>query len=89
MTVAEIGRLAMRVEGDNWVAYWTPRQDTMERAVFLGSVSMALVQKEKRKNQFLRLMQEMFGDMVEKTHGQRPRWTDPIEAPEHERSGNA
>lgn len=80
-----IGRLALRVEGDFWVAYWA-RAETMEGAVALGSLSFTLAQIPERKKAFMQLMQDAFGDMVEEAFGSRPVWSRPTSAPDHERS---
>jgi hypothetical protein len=85
----ELGRLALRVEGKNWVAYWAPAQTTMEGAVYLGSINMALVERGDRKEAFIDLMRECFADEVEKKLKIRPIWKNPVAAPDHERSGEA
>jgi len=82
------GRLAFRVEGDNWVAYWA-RPNTMKGAVFLGCVHMVVTKHPDRKRVFMALMQHVAGDMVEARVGQRPLWNVPVEAPDHERGGHA
>ncbi len=51
----EVGRLAFRVEGDNWNAYFA-KQDTMAGAIFMGSIPTPPrppLQKRKREEQFL------------------------------------
>lgn len=84
-----IGRLALRQEGDNWNAYYA-LEETMEEAQFLGSIHMSLiVSSEQRKAEFIALMRECIADMVEESTGLRPNWGGPTTAPEHERSGNA
>jgi hypothetical protein len=84
----EIGRLAMRAEGNLWVGYYAV-PDTMEGALFLGSIQMQFVQDKDRKEIFMDLMREAVGDIIEEKTGQRPSWTKPHRAPEHERGGNA
>ena len=87
--MVEAGRLALRVEGNNWNAYFA-RPGTMEDAVLLASISMRLVQNEERKDAFLELMKECVADMLEEATGQRPSYPKGIQdAPESERSGNA
>ena len=45
----QIGRLAMRQEGGNWVAYYA-LNETMKDAIFLGSIRMnAILNNKKRK----------------------------------------
>ena len=85
----KIGRLALREEGENWSAYYA-MPDTMEGAIFLSSIRMAIVtESETRKQQFMSLMRDVVADMIEEATGVRPIWREPQAAPEHERSGNA
>ena len=84
---ARIGRLALRQEGNNWNAYYA-RDDSMEGAVFLGSLCMAFATNPKRKQQFMDLMRECVADLIEEASGVRPVWGGPERAPEHERSGH-
>lgn len=80
----------MRVEGNNWVAYYTLHTDSMRDAILLGSISMnAIETNAKRKDEFMDLMREVVGDMIHAVTGIRPVWGGPVRAPEHERSGNA
>jgi hypothetical protein len=82
----KIGRLAMRQEGTNWVAYYA-EPDTMMNAIFLGSIAMRFVRDEKRKDAFMSMMKEAVTDILEEIVGERPSWPDPpTPAPEHERS---
>jgi hypothetical protein len=84
----QIGRLAMRVEGENWNAYYASR-DTMEGAIPLGSIRMGAVRDNaKRKQAFMALMQDIVADFLKEHFGQAPAWTTQT-APEHERSGSA
>ena len=85
----QIGRLAMRVEGDWWVAYYA-LPDTMDDALRLGSIHMSIVENRDRKEEFLLLMRTAVGDLIESKTGVRPQWpTPPQRAPENERSGSA
>lgn len=85
----QIGRLAMRVEGGTWVAYYA-LAETMEGAIFLGSIKMAIVQDPNRKRVFMDLMKDAVSDILEERVGVRPEWPDePQAAPENERSGSA
>ena len=84
----QIGRLAMRVEGNFWSGYYA-MPDTMDGAIFLGSIQMRFVDDKDRKDVFMKLMREAVGDILEEATGQRPHWKDPTPAPEHERSGRA
>ena len=82
----DVGRLAMRVEGDLWVAYYA-LPDTMEGAFFLGSIQMRFVMDKDRKQTFMDLMKEAVADIIEEKTGERPHWATPHSAPEHERGG--
>lgn len=85
----QIGRLAFRVEGDVWRAYYA-LNETMEGALPLGSIAMRFVQQPGRRNEFIALMREAVADIIEESTGVRPQWPDaPQPAPEHERSGTA
>jgi len=87
--LAQIGRLAMRVEGGNWVAYYS-LPHTMQDAVFLGSIRMgAIDDNPARKESFMNMMRDIVSDIIEKETGIRPTWGGPEPAPEHERAGHA
>ena len=81
----EVGRLAMRVEGDDWVAYYA-LPDTMEGALRLGAVKMAIVsggpRQIERKWVFMGLMREAVADFLEARSGVRPDFNEPVAAPE-------
>ncbi len=85
----QIGRLALRHEGNWWNAYYA-KMDTMDGAVLLGTISMAVVQNPKRKDAFMALMREAVADILEEVVGVRPSWPDgPCSAPEHEKAGHS
>lgn len=85
---AQVGRLAMRHEGDWWVAYYA-MPNTMDDAIEIGRVRMtAVVPRPERKAQFLDAMREIVSDIVEEKAGVRPTWGGVHAAPEHERAGN-
>jgi hypothetical protein len=77
---AQIGRLAMREEGDEWKAYYA-MPDTMKGALFLGSIKMKFVESPERKQAFMDLMREAVGDIIEEKTGVRPVWGGPKAAP--------
>ena len=80
-----IGRLAFRVEGTNWNAYWAP-MDTMVDAVYLGSLKMKLLNYGPLKEKFMLLMQEAVTYVIEDLdHGKVEGW-EAKPAPEHERT---
>lgn len=84
----QVGRLAMRVEGDWWKAYYA-LPDTMQGALLLGQIHMGAVTRSlDRKHEFMELMQAVVSDFIAQGTGERPSWPEaPIPAPEHERSG--
>ena len=51
----QIGRLAFRVEGDNWCAYYA-LTDSMVDAVPLATIRMKLVANQDRRKAFMTLM---------------------------------
>lgn len=85
MEQKEVGRLAFRREGRNWVAYWA-LPDTMEGAIFLGSVPVAACERNQMvKDGFMAIMQEVVSTLLPGA-----TWPNrPVPAPKHERSGNA
>jgi hypothetical protein len=86
----QVGRLAVRVEGDRWVAYYA-LPDTMEAPIFLGSIAIgAVTANEECKAAFIMLMRAVVEDFLREMMGARPTWgaLQPP-APEHERAGNA
>ena len=85
--MVELGRLALRHEGEWWNAYWARSQHSMEGAVLLGTIRMT-VAKGRAKDVFMAAMQEAFGQMVEEMTGEAPTWSEPRTAPETERAGH-
>ena len=82
-------RLAMRVEGDWWVAYMA-QKDSMDGATRLGSILMGIVEhNQERKQAFMALMQSAMTDGIKDVFGQTPDWNAPQSAPESERAGRA
>jgi hypothetical protein len=83
----QVGRLALRVEGDWWKAYYA-MADSMEGALELGSIRLGLVVASPRKHAFMALMREVVADVIEEKTGLRPTWNAPAPGPEHERTGH-
>ena len=80
-----MGRLALRIEGDLWVAYYA-LPNTMKDALFLGSIQTRFVEDKERRDIFMGLMQQAVSDLIEDEVGVRPDWPNPPrQAPEHER----
>jgi hypothetical protein len=89
MSDVKIGRLAMRQEGRSWVAYYA-MTNTMDGAIYLGSILMTIAARRKRKEEFLTFMRNVVADLIEERTGVRPTWPDgPQPAPEHERAGHS
>lgn len=88
--LTKIGRLVMRVEGGDWVAYYA-LNDTMAGALRLGSIKMRFVEGHPaRKMAYINMMREAVGDLVEDVTGCRTKWLDGLTpAPEHERAGSS
>lgn len=84
----QIGRLALRVDGESWNAYYA-MPDTMVDAIPLASIAMRLVQRDDRKSAFIALMRDVVADIIEERVGVRPTWGGERKAPEHERAGRA
>lgn len=81
---AMVGRLAMREEGDRWVAYYAHPQ-TMEMAVEIGSICMVAIEtNQARKEAFLTMMWEIVADAIEGLTGKRPTRVERA-APAHEK----
>jgi len=85
----QVGRLAYRVEGQQWNVYWA-LPNTMKDAIFIASIPLASVQKAERKHQFMGVVRDCVSDLFEQHWGVRPQWPEPEGrvAPEHERGGN-
>lgn len=83
-----IGRLAMRVEGDSWNAYWA-EPGTMENAILLGSIALSAVKTNmERRHDFMALMLKVASDLFRDMTGEIPSFGEPVTAPKHERSGH-
>jgi hypothetical protein len=80
-------RIAMRTEGDWWVAYFAPI-DTMDDALELSRVRRSLVERHREIRQaFIDFNTKLMGIAVEATGAKVDHW-DTQRAPEHERSGH-
>ena len=84
----QMGRLAMRQEGDWWVAYYA-LPDSMKDAVELGRIRMGIVADFSAKQIFMALMRDAVSAFIRESVGVEPDWPEPSPAPEHERSGRA
>ena len=87
--LVEVGRVAFRVEGDRWVAYWADLQ-SMDGAVFIGSIRMGAVKRfAHHRDHFMALMRDVIADICEDEFGQRPVLDLVHPAPEHEKAGQS
>jgi hypothetical protein len=88
MAEAQIGRIALRVEGEMWVAYFA-QSETMADAIALGSIRLHVAREnEEHRRAFIDLMSAIVGDKIEEAFGMRPIWGAPNTGPEHERAGS-
>jgi hypothetical protein len=87
MTSANIGRLAFRVEGESWVAYFAAT-GTMDGAIWMGAIRMSLVNDPERKRAFMDIMKGALSDFLESQGREVESWNEE-QAPEHEKAGRA
>lgn len=79
------GRIAIRREGHMVNAYFAS-MDTMERAVWLGSIPVIFADNKELFKRFKQLMIDGAGSVIQDiTKGRIERWTEQP-APEHERT---
>lgn len=89
MTRGNLGRLAMRVEGDWWIAYFA-KIGTMDGAIELGRLRMTLAEEPKIKAATLEYFKGVMSKMMASVNGAKLEWpTPPQPAPEHEKAGRA
>lgn len=81
------GRIAFRVEGELWCAYYA-KTDTMDGAIFIGSIRLAFVQKPENKNKFKQFIQDGVEETLKELGHTVKQWNHQT-APEHECGGNA
>ena len=86
----QVGRLAFRVEGNLWVAYYA-LPNTMNDAIFLASIQMTIVQDFSTKEIFMALMRDAVSAIIKDQSGHDSCWPEPdgVPAPEHEKAGRA
>jgi len=86
--MGDAGRIAFRVEGQWWVAYWA-KPDTMIGAIMLGSIRMSVASVPESKAQFIACMKAGLQAALSETTGAKVKNWRTEAAPEHERSGSA
>lgn len=85
----EMGRLALREEGNYWVAYYA-MPDTMDEAIELARIHMGLViSNPERKELFMLMLSDCLNELVEDATGIKPAHNGFKPAPESERCKNA
>jgi hypothetical protein len=84
----EVGRLALRREGEFWNAYWSPSPHNLDNAILIGCIRMNCVKGQIRED-FMELMKNAFDTIAEGVTGETATWSKPRTAPENERGGNA
>jgi len=80
-------RLAFRVEGDKWSAY-VAKQNTMEGAIWMGSVAIGIAENDELKRRFMDLMKDFFEEFLKEKGIEIESWEEE-QSPEHERAGRA
>jgi len=87
--MAQVARLAFRVEGKWWRCYLAPLHG-MEGATEMGAIRMTLVEgNADTKAAFMGAMKSAFAAMCEELFGAETSFPPPRPAPESERSGHA
>lgn len=81
--MAEVGRLALRVEGNWWIAYYA-KADTMENAIEMGRIAMPIVENKTCREAFKTIMTTAIADLLKNQFGEIASWNEKP-APEHER----
>jgi hypothetical protein len=86
MPVQDIGRLAMRVEGGWWVAYWAGNE-SMKRSTEIARLRMSLAADPVLKDRFMDFCRLAMALAIKEATGKTANWKGAVRAPEHERSG--
>jgi len=84
----QIGRLAIRKEGDVINAYYA-MPGTMKDALWLSSITCSAAERPEVFEAFKNLGREIVGQILFEVTGVRPSWGGEQPAPEHERAGSA
>lgn len=80
-------RLALRVEGEWWIAY-VAKHETMEGAMELARIRMSAAKIKPIKDAFMATMQLTISELIKESSGLDAVWPEaPKPAPESERSG--
>jgi hypothetical protein len=78
------GRLAFRVEGTMWNCYYA-LPDTMQDAIYLGSLHMTIARNLKHKKAFMNIMRNSLNEFFKDQNLIVDHWKTET-APEHERT---
>jgi hypothetical protein len=85
MKPPQMGRLAMRIEGDMRRAYYA-LPDTMEGALYLGELHMAAAELPGFRQRFLHLMRDAVTSLIQQRTDITMAWPNAPQAePDHER----
>lgn len=85
----QVGKIAMRQEGQWWVAYLDLQHENRPK-VELARIHMdAMRINPDRREQFLTLARDLVADLIERATGIRPIFGAPTPGPEAERAGRA
>jgi hypothetical protein len=71
----QIGRIALRVEGDFWRAYFA-EPDTMKGATMIGSIRLTCLTNPECKRSFIDLMQQATAAVVLAAIDEEVVWPD-------------
>lgn len=89
MSKTQVGRLALRREGRQWVAYWA-EPDTMKGAVWLGAVPIAVAERHPQlRERWMQLMRDLVSALLREQGVPPVGWGGEEAAPQHERSGHS
>jgi hypothetical protein len=89
MSKYQFGRLAFRADGADWIVYFA-KVGTMDGAIEMARIKMALVEDPELKQQFQSFMQAAVTVSIKEATGLAASWPDPPQpAPENERGGSA
>jgi hypothetical protein len=84
--MSQVGRLALRQEGEYWNAYYAPN-DTMVGAILLGSVRMTFIHaSEEIEQRFVDMVMKAMTIAIQEVTDETPEWGEPEPAPESERT---
>lgn len=84
----KIGRLSMRLEGENVCIYYA-KTETMNGAILLATCAASFCDMPGVKSAFLDVGRLIVSEVIFRKFGIRPEWGGAEPAPEHERAGRS